>query len=265
MNGPRTSVELGGDVAVYFNGTLNEELSNDSESCAHEIWRRYNNRQQYSSESPPSEAKPRADTTERAPEPLALTASLGDFAEARRREKTIWNLTVTPSRPSPTADGAIDLGPLSGEFSMIIFDKLSGCILAARDSSGAVPLFWGTSSFGECLQFSSDARLLEESCADADAFPTGTLFVSKCGEITGDLNMLVDEWGDGEETEEEPDYLVKEDEAERNEGFPGFQGCGSTGFGSESTGLKRSWQNLVPSSPHGSELSLENMQQQPVA
>jgi hypothetical protein len=115
---------------------------------------------------------------------------------------------------------------------------------------------------------SSDARLLEESCADADAFPTGTLFVSKCGEITGDLNMLVDEWGDGEETEEEPDYLVKEDEAERNEGFrgfPGFQGCGSTGFGSESTGLKRSWQNLVPSSPHGSELSLENMQQQPVA
>ena len=142
-------MELGGDVAVYFNGTLNEELSNDSESCAHEIWRRYNNRQQYSSESPPSEAKPRADTTERAPEPLALTASLGDFAEARRREKTIWNLTVTPSRPSPTADGAIDLGPLSGEFSMIIFDKLSGCILAARDSSGAVPLFWGTSSSGE--------------------------------------------------------------------------------------------------------------------
>ena len=195
-------MELGGDVAVYFNGTLNEELSNDSESCAHEIWRRYNNRQQYSSESPPSEAKPRADTTERAPEPLALTASLGDFAEARRREKTIWNLTITPSRPSPTADGAIDLGPLSGEFSMIMFDKLSGCILAARDSSGAVPLFWGTSSFGECLQFSSDARLLEESCADADAFPTGTLFVSKCGEITGDLNMLVDEWGDGEETEE---------------------------------------------------------------
>ena len=268
MNGPRTSVELGGDVAVYFSGTLNEELSNDSESYAHEIWRRYNNRQQYSSESPPSEAKPRADTTERAPEPLALTASLGDFAEARRREKTIWNLTITPSRPSPTADGAIDLGPLSGEFSMIIFDKLSGCILAARDSSGAVPLFWGTSAFGECLQFSSDARLLEESCADADAFPTGTLFVSKCGEITGDLNMLVDEWGDGEEAEEEPDYLVKEDEAERNEGFrgfPGFQGCGSTGFGSESTGLKRSWQNLVPSSPHGSELSLENMQQQPVA
>ena len=92
--------------------------------------------------------------------------------------------------------------------------------------------------------------------------------MSKCGEITGDLNMLVDEWGDGEEAEEEPDYLVKEDEAERNEGFrgfPGFQGCGSTGFGSESTGLKRSWQNLVPSSPHGSELSLENMQQQPVA
>lgn len=213
VNGPRTSVELGGDVAVYFNGTLNEELSNDSESCAHEIWRRYNNRQQYS-------------------------------------------------------NGAIDLGPLSGEFSMIIFDKLSGCILAARDSSGAVPLFWGTSAFGECLQFSSDARLLEESCADADAFPTGTLFVSKCGEITGDLNMLVDEWGDGEEAEEEPDYLVKEDEAERNEGFRGFrgfQGCGSTGFGSESTGLKRSWQNLVPSSPHGSELSLENMQQQPVA
>mmetsp|Transcript_6584 Transcript_6584/g.27368 ORF Transcript_6584/g.27368 Transcript_6584/m.27368 type:complete len:289 (-) Transcript_6584:1639-2505(-) len=212
VDGPRTSVELVGDVAVYFSGTLNEELSNDSESCAHEIWRRYNNRQQY-------------------------------------------------------PNGAIDLGPLSGEFSIIIFDKLAGCILAARDSSGAVPLYWGTSNFGECLLFSSDPRLLEESCADADAFPTGTLFVSKCGEISGDLNMLVsDEWAEGEEDlkeeEEEPDYLVKEDEARAAFHSP----FGHGGFGSGSTELKRSWQNLVPSeSPHGSELSLENLQQQPVA
>lgn len=63
VDGPRTSVELVGDVAVYFNGTLNEELSNDSESCAHEIWRRYNNRQQYPSESPPPDGKPRAGST----------------------------------------------------------------------------------------------------------------------------------------------------------------------------------------------------------
>ena len=63
VDGPRTSVELVGDVAVYFSGTLNEELSNDSESCAHEIWRRYNNRQQYLSESPPPDGKPRAGST----------------------------------------------------------------------------------------------------------------------------------------------------------------------------------------------------------
>ena len=150
---------------------------------------------------------------------------------------------------------------------MVIFDKLAGCILAARDSSGAVPLYWGTSNFGECLLFSSDPRLLEESCADADAFPTGTLFVSKCGEISGDLNMLVsDEWAEGEEDlkeeQEEPDYLVKEDEARAAFHSP----FGHGGFGSGSTELKRSWQNLVPSeSPHGSELSLENLQQQPVA
>ena len=60
----------------------------------------------------------------------------------------------------------------------------------------------------------------------------------------------------------EPDYLVKEDEARAAFHSP----FGHGGFGSGSTALKRSWQNLVPSeSPHGSELSLENLQQQPVA
>ena len=98
---------------------------------------------------------------------------------------------------------------------MVIFDKLAGRVLAARDQRGTEPLFWGTSDFGESLLLSNDRRVLEKNCDDADAFPPGTLFSSNCGEVTGELTMLTsDDWGDDdddkEEAWEEVDFLVQD-------------------------------------------------------
>jgi hypothetical protein len=108
---------------------------------------------------------------------------------------------------------AVDLGVLDGDFAVIIFDKLAGCVLAARDQRGAEPLFWGTSNFGEMLLFSNDAKLLEGSCADADAFPAGTMFCSRNGEVTGELTMLVsDDVGEDEFLDDDDvDFLVGDD------------------------------------------------------
>ena len=107
------------------------------------------------------------------------------------------------------------MGHLSGDFAVVIFDKLAGRVLVARDQRGTEPLFWGTSDFGESLLLSNDRRVLEKNCDDADAFPPGTLFISNCGEVTGELTMLTsDEWGDDvdgeEEAWEEVDFLVQD-------------------------------------------------------
>ena len=107
----------------------------------------------------------------------------------------------------------MDLGVLDGDFALIIFDKLAGCVLAARDPRGAESLFWGTSNFGEMLLFSNDATLLEGTCADVDAFPSGTMFCSRNGEVTGELTMLVSD--DAREDEflddDDVDFLVGDD------------------------------------------------------
>jgi len=52
-------------------------------------------------------------------------------------------------------------GSLAGEFAFVLFDKLSGRVVAARDQSGTEPLFWGTSAFGEMLLFANDRKMLE--------------------------------------------------------------------------------------------------------
>jgi hypothetical protein len=95
------------------------------------------------------------------------------------------SLTLASSPFSPGGDNLNLGGHLSGEFAVVIFDKLAGRVLAARDHRGAELLFWGTSNFGEMLLISTDRRVLEMNCADADAFPPGTLFCSKDGEVTG--------------------------------------------------------------------------------
>ena len=73
---------------------------------------------------------------------------------------------------------------------MVVFDKLAGRVLAARDPNGAEPLFWGTADFGNALLFSTDAGLLAKQCADADAFPRGRCSARECGDVTGELTML---------------------------------------------------------------------------
>ena len=41
VEGPRVSVAFEGDIAVYFQGSLNRHLSNDAESPAHDILHKY--------------------------------------------------------------------------------------------------------------------------------------------------------------------------------------------------------------------------------
>lgn len=85
-------------------------------------------------------------------------------------------------------------------------------MLAARDQRGTEPLFWGTSNFGETLLLSNDLRVLEALCPDADVFPSGTLFGSKCGEVTGELTMLMSDECEGEEgwAWDDVDFLVQD-------------------------------------------------------
>ena len=138
VEGPRVSVALEGDIAVYFQGDTHRALSDEHESHAHEILAAYRDRGGGSN-----------------------SGSANDLS-----------------------------GFLSGEFSVVVFDKLAGRVLAARDPNGAEPLFWGTADFGNALLFSTDAGLLAKQCADADAFPAGTVFCSKCGDVTGELTTV---------------------------------------------------------------------------
>ena len=43
-----------------------------------------------------------------------------------------------------TDKGGDKLGQLDGTFAVIVFDKLCGRVMVARDPSGAEPLYWGT-------------------------------------------------------------------------------------------------------------------------
>ena len=145
------------------------------------------------------------------PGPRVSTAFEGDVAvyfrgETRRPESDHHEshahdilARYRERRASRVSNGG-DLGFLSGEFAVVVFDKLEGRVLAARDPNGAEPLFWGTANFGSSLLFSTDAGLLGKQCADADAFPAGTVFCSKRGEITGELTML-NAFGEGCEEE----------------------------------------------------------------
>jgi hypothetical protein len=138
-------------------------------------------------------------------------ATLGDDAESPAHEILRRYGAARPSDPSGD-DDVLNVSQLPGSFAILLFDKLAGKTLAARDARGGEALFWGTKDRGRTLLFGSDLGMLERECADADAFPVGTLFVSKSGELTGELTMLMgSEWGtwvDSEAEEEETDFLV---------------------------------------------------------
>ena len=178
VEGPRVSVALEGDIAVYFQGDTHRALSDEHESHAHEILAAYRDRGGGSN-----------------------SGSANDLS-----------------------------GFLSGEFSVVVFDKLAGRVLAARDPNGAEPLFWGTADFGNALLFSTDAGLLAKQCADADAFPAGTVYCSKCGDVTGELTMLNLVPGDDDagDDDDEVDFLVGDgDETERPTPEPRRELCAS--------------------------------------
>eukprot|EP00891_Asterochloris_glomerata_P006700 jgi/Astpho2/6700/Aster-05052 len=91
----------------------------------------------------------------------------------------------------PAAD---KIAMLKGPFAFIIFDVSGGetaaRVIAARDPKGQEPFFWGTTLLGERLLLGSDRTLIETECADADAFPPGTLFVSGQGTVQGTIISL---------------------------------------------------------------------------
>ena len=61
---------------------------------------------------------------------------------------------------------------LSGQFSLILFDRVSGQFIAARDSSGGRPLYYGFTDTGETV-FASEPESLTGLCARVLPFPPG--------------------------------------------------------------------------------------------
>ena len=63
-------------------------------------------------------------------------------------------------------------GMLNGEFALILFDHRSGHFIAARDSAGQRPLYYGQDDAGNTV-FASDAASLIGLCRRVQPFPPG--------------------------------------------------------------------------------------------
>jgi asparagine synthase (glutamine-hydrolysing) len=77
---------------------------------------------------------------------------------------------------------------LDGEYALVIFDKETGDVCAARDAMGIRPLFYGYTKLGK-ISFASEVKALQEFCTDIKAFPPGSYY-SK-GEIRSFKNLAV--------------------------------------------------------------------------
>ncbi|KAG2435647.1 hypothetical protein HXX76_006849 [Chlamydomonas incerta] len=78
-----------------------------------------------------------------------------------------------------TTERALEcLARVKGTFAFIIYDAVHHRVLAARDSEGVQPLFWGCTDNGQ-LMFGSVADDLEGCNPTAAPFPSGTLFASE--------------------------------------------------------------------------------------
>eukprot|EP00798_Chlamydomonas_sp_ICE-L_P007427 gene7427-560_t len=69
------------------------------------------------------------------------------------------------------------LASIKGSFSFVIDDEVHHRVLAARDSQGSQPLYWGATESGQLL-FGTELGDLEASNPTATAFPQGSLFSS---------------------------------------------------------------------------------------
>ena len=257
VDGPRVSVAFEGDIAVYFQGELRgDEMSDEFESFAHEILARYTAGQTVGAceRAPPAlSPSPKMHMSFQTTRvvwksPPILRSRFDEIVDQfsrreegglRRRSRGDVPSLLLPRSPPPSprilptshlpflSGGGVDLGLLSGQFALVVFDKLAGCVCAARDHRGAEPLFWGTRDLGETLVFGSDAASVASRCGDADAFPAGTMFVSQCGDITGELTMLEEPEDEEEEDEEDEGYHCRDyGSAARARGSerPGFEG-----------------------------------------
>lgn len=78
-----------------------------------------------------------------------------------------------------TAQRALEcLSQVKGSFAFVIYDSLHHRVLAARDSEGVQPLYWGCTDEGQLL-FGSYAADLKDCNPTATLFPAGTLFASE--------------------------------------------------------------------------------------
>mmetsp|Transcript_12018 Transcript_12018/g.25842 ORF Transcript_12018/g.25842 Transcript_12018/m.25842 type:complete len:293 (-) Transcript_12018:644-1522(-) len=70
------------------------------------------------------------------------------------------------------------LSEIKGTFAFVIYDAVHHRVLAARDSEGGQPLFWGATDSGQ-LVFGSAIEDLGVCNPTATSFPKGTLFASE--------------------------------------------------------------------------------------
>lgn len=66
-------------------------------------------------------------------------------------------------------------GMLKGEFAVILFDRASGACIAARDSAGSRPLYYGQDDAGNTV-FASEAESLMGLCRRVLPFPPGCYY-----------------------------------------------------------------------------------------
>lgn len=66
-------------------------------------------------------------------------------------------------------------GMLKGEFAAILFDRASGAFIAARDSAGSRPLYYGQDDAGNTV-FASEAESLMGLCRRVLPFPPGCYY-----------------------------------------------------------------------------------------
>ncbi|KXZ55665.1 hypothetical protein GPECTOR_2g1215 [Gonium pectorale] len=83
-----------------------------------------------------------------------------------------------PSSDSSTERALECMAQIKGSFAFVIYDSVHHRVLAARDSEGVQPLYWGCTDSGQ-LMFGSVPQDLEGCNPTAAPFPAGTLFASE--------------------------------------------------------------------------------------
>lgn len=90
-------------------------------------------------------------------------------------------------------------GMLDAEFAFVLYDKLSGEVMAARDPIGIRPLFYGKLKETGKMAFASEAKALHMLCVEVTPFPPGHVYYqgvftdyAKITQVTSTLNDLAE-------------------------------------------------------------------------